>query len=119
VFVAYNGVFMEKEFLSIRVSGSKVQLEQIQETPENVSAPTDLIQEVQYVVPPDVEAPAPCRSMRARHATEKFTLLTTKQCKILILDNDEPTTYMKAMMGPDSEKWLGAIESKIESMHDN
>jgi hypothetical protein len=23
------------------------------------------------------------------------------------------------MMGPDSEKWLGAMESKIESMHDN
>jgi hypothetical protein len=27
--------------------------------------------------------------------------------------------YTAAMMGPDSEKWLGAIESKIESMHDN
>jgi DNA-binding MltR family transcriptional regulator len=22
-------------------------------------------------------------------------------------------------MGPDSKKWLGAMESKIESMHDN
>jgi hypothetical protein len=28
-------------------------------------------------------------------------------------------TYMKAMMGPDSEKWFGAMESEIESMHDN
>jgi hypothetical protein len=28
-------------------------------------------------------------------------------------------TYTKAMMGPDSEKWLGAMESKVESMHDN
>jgi hypothetical protein len=28
-------------------------------------------------------------------------------------------TYMEAMMGPNSEKWLGAMESKIESMHDN
>jgi hypothetical protein len=37
VFVAHNGVFMEKEFLSKRVSGSKVQLEEIQETLENVS----------------------------------------------------------------------------------
>jgi hypothetical protein len=26
---------------------------------------------------------------------------------------------MEAMMGPDSKKWLGAIESKIQSMHDN
>jgi hypothetical protein len=46
VFIAHNGVFMEKEFLSKGVSGSKVQIEEIQETPENVSAPTDLIQEV-------------------------------------------------------------------------
>jgi hypothetical protein len=26
---------------------------------------------------------------------------------------------MEAMMGPDSEKWLGAMESEIESMHGN
>jgi hypothetical protein len=43
VFVARNGVFMEKMFLSIGISGSKVQLEEIQETPENVLAPTDPI----------------------------------------------------------------------------
>jgi hypothetical protein len=28
-------------------------------------------------------------------------------------------TYTEAMMRPDSEKWLGAIESKIQSMHNN
>jgi hypothetical protein len=33
--------------------------------------------------------------------------------------NDEPMTYTEALMGLDSEKWLGAIESKIESMHNN
>jgi hypothetical protein len=76
VFVAHNGVFMEKKFLSKGVSGSKVQLEEIQETPKNISAPTDTIQVVQGVVPPDVEALAPRRSIRARRATEKFTLLT-------------------------------------------
>jgi hypothetical protein len=43
VFVAHNGVFLEKEFLSKEVSGSKVQLKEIQESPKNVSAPTDLI----------------------------------------------------------------------------
>jgi hypothetical protein len=119
VFIARNGVFIEKEFLSKGVSGSKVQLDEIQETPKNVSAPTDPIQEVQDVVPPDVEAPAPRRSIRARHTTEKFTLQTTEQCDILLLDNDEPMTYTEAMMRPDSEKWLRAMEFEIESMHDN
>jgi hypothetical protein len=38
---------------------------------------------------------------------------------ILLLDNDEPMTYTKAMMGPDSDKWLGTMESEIQSMHDN
>jgi hypothetical protein len=42
---------MEEEFLSKGVSGSKVQLEEIQETPKKNSASTDPIQEVQDVVP--------------------------------------------------------------------
>jgi hypothetical protein len=57
--------------------------------------------------------------MRAHHATEKFTLLIREQHDILLLDNDKPMTYTEEMMGPDSEKWLGAMESEIESMHDN
>jgi hypothetical protein len=119
VFVARNGVFMEKEFFSKGVGGSKVQLEEIQEITKNVSAPTDPIEEVQDVVPPNVEAPAPRRFIRAHHIIKKFTLLTTEQRDILLLVNDEPMTYTEAMMGPTSEKWLGAIESKLESKHDN
>jgi hypothetical protein len=42
-----------------------------------------------------------------------------EQCDILLLDNDEPMTYTEAMMGSDSEKWLRAMESKMQSMHDN
>jgi hypothetical protein len=119
VFVASNGVVMEKEFLSKGVSESKMQLKEIQETPKNVSAPIDPIQEVQDVIPPDVKALAPRRSIRARRATEKFALLTMEQHDILLLDNDEPMTYTEVMMGPDSEKWLGVMEYKIQSMHDN
>jgi hypothetical protein len=104
VFVARNGVFMKKEFLSKGVTESKVQLEEIQETPKNVLAPTDPIEEVQDVVPLDVEAPAPYRYIRAHHTNEKFTLLTTEQRDILLLDNNEPMTYTEAMMGPDYEK---------------
>jgi hypothetical protein len=42
-----------------------------------------------------------------------------EQRNILLLDNDEPIIYMKAMMGPNFEKWLRAMESEIEFMHDN
>jgi hypothetical protein len=98
VFIARNGVFMEKEFHFKGVSGSKVQFEEIHETPKNVSASTNPIQEVQDVVPPDVEAQAPHRSIRARRTTEKFTLLTMEHHDILLLDNDEPMTDIEAMM---------------------
>ena len=45
--------------------------------------------------------------------------LTTGQRDVLLMVNDEPKTYTETIMGPDSEKWLGAMKSEIESMHDN
>jgi hypothetical protein len=39
VFVARNGVFLEKEFISKGVSGSNVQLEEIRETPKMFQHP--------------------------------------------------------------------------------
>jgi hypothetical protein len=113
VFIAHIGVFMEKEFLSKGVSGSKVQLKEIQETPKNISASTNPIQEVQDVVPLDVEALAPRRSMRACRATEKFTLLTTEQRNILLLDNDEPVTYTEVMMDPTLRNGLEPWNPKL------
>jgi hypothetical protein len=74
VFVVCNGVFLEKAFLSKGVSESKVQLEEIWETPKNVSAPTELNEEVQDVVQSDVEALAPRWSTRVCRTTKKLTL---------------------------------------------
>ena len=59
MFVARNGVFLEKEFLSKGVSGRKVQLEEIRDVPEMVSAPTEPSRDEQEVVEPVVEEPAP------------------------------------------------------------
>nr|AAO73268.1 putative polyprotein [Oryza sativa Japonica Group] len=66
-----------------------------------------------------VKAPASQRSERIRRTPARYALLTTGQRDILLLDNDDPTTYEEAMVGPDSEKWLGAMISEIESMHVN
>jgi hypothetical protein len=35
------------------------------------------------------------------------------------MENDEPMTYTEAMKRPDSDKWLEAMESELNSMHDN
>ena len=34
----------------------------------------------------------------------------------MLLNNDEPTTYKEAMMGPDSVKWLEAMKIQV-SIH--
>ena len=38
---------------------------------------------------------------------------------VMFTDLDEPATYKAAMEGPESEKWLGAMKSEIQSMYDN
>jgi len=35
------------------------------------------------------------------------------------LDNEEPKTYTEALMGPESERWLDAMRSEMESMREN
>jgi hypothetical protein len=53
-----------------------MQLEEIWDVSEMVSTPTEPSRDEQGVVEPVVEEPAPRRSIRARRAPEKFTLLT-------------------------------------------
>ena len=35
------------------------------------------------------------------------------------MDQDEPTTYQKAIKGPNFEKWLEAMRSEMESIYTN
>jgi hypothetical protein len=37
----------------------------------------------------------------------------------MLLDNGEPTNYEEAVVGPDSDKWLGAMKSEIGSIYEN
>ena len=35
------------------------------------------------------------------------------------MDQDEPVTYQEAITGPESEKWLEAMKSEMDSMYTN
>ena len=37
----------------------------------------------------------------------------------MIIDHDEPASYQEAMKSPNSEKWMEAIKSEMQSMYDN
>ena len=39
--------------------------------------------------------------------------------EVMLLDNNEPTSYGEAMVGPDSDEWLEAIKSERGSMYKN
>jgi hypothetical protein len=121
VFVARNAVFLEKEFLLKELSRSTVRLKEVRETQETVPISTD--EEVQQDEPAMVTnqhaEPRPRRSIRARCAPEKYTLLTMGLRDILLLDNKEPNTYIEPVMGPESKRWLEAMRSEMESMRDN
>ena len=50
VFVARNGVFLEREFISKRASGSKTSLEEVQEPQVATELPMEILQDSQPVV---------------------------------------------------------------------
>ena len=39
--------------------------------------------------------------------------------KVMLLDNNEPTSYGEAMVGPNSDKWSEAMKSEIGSIYQN
>ena len=55
-------------------------------------------------------------STRVRSAPEWYGNLVLE---VMLLDHDEPTNYDKAMMSPDSDKWLEAMKFEIGSMYEN
>ncbi len=58
----------------------------------------------------------PRRVTRMRTASEWYSNLVLK---VMLLDNNEPTSYGEAMVGPNSGKWLEAIKSERGSMYEN
>ena len=127
-FVAKNGSFLEKEFLSKEVSGRKVELDE-------VTAPAPLLESSSSQKPvPMTPTPIseevndddhetsdqvitkPHRSTRVRSAPKWYG---NSILEFMLLDHDEPTNYEEAMMSPDSAKWLEAMKSEIGSMYEN
>ena len=115
IFVAKNGSFLEKEFLSKEVSGRKVELDEvIVPSPELESSSS---QKSVPVIPTPISEEAndddheasdqvttkPRRSTRVRSAPEWYG---NPVLEVMLLDHDEPTNYEEAMMSPDSTKCL-------------
>ena len=114
VVVAKTGVFLERDLVSRKTSGSAFDLEEVQDANNSTDASMEIELEPQSVVdnvdPQRVEEQQPVqvdiplrRSDRVRRQPERYSFLLSDHNDIVLIE-DEPTTYQEAMMRPDSEK---------------
>src|SRR6187399_1210495 len=128
IFVAKNGSFLEKEFLSKEVSGRKVELDEVIVPSPGLESSTS--QKIVPVIPTPISEEANDddhetsdqisaehrRSTRVRSAPEWYG---NPVLEVMLLDHDEPTNYEEATISPDSAKWLKAMKSEMGSMYEN
>ncbi|KAK1680846.1 hypothetical protein QYE76_041694 [Lolium multiflorum] len=129
IFVAKNGTFLEKEFLTKEVTGRKVELDEIEESllvdqssavPEDVPVPptpaTEEANDNDHETSNEI-ATEPRRSTRERATPDWYDPCLN----VMIVDNndEDPATYEEAMMSLDSNKWQEAMKSEMGSMYDN
>ena len=125
VFVAKNGSFLEKEFLSKELSGRKVELDEVIEPSLQLDDSTT--QKYVFVAPTPNEVEVNDDDHEASDQVTTEPRRPTRTCtasewyvnpvlEVMLLDNSEPTSYEEAMVGPDSDKWLEAMKSEIGSM---
>ena len=103
VFVARNCVFLEREFISKRTSGSTVQLEEIQDPQTSIVPSMEPQLDQQVIVKPTQVPQGPRRSDRTRQIPVRYGFLITDDNDVLIVDQSEPTSYQEAINSPDSE----------------
>ncbi|PKI36625.1 hypothetical protein CRG98_042978 [Punica granatum] len=121
VFVARTAIFLEKEFLFQGTSGRKLGLgEVLPQNDINQSMGKVAGQPQGVVIQSSTQVTQePRRFGRIRHEPERYGFLVTQDNDVLLVDNDEPTTYAEAVTSPDSEKWLEAMRSEMEFMYAN
>ncbi|GKD57165.1 hypothetical protein Tco_1290552 [Tanacetum coccineum] len=96
-----------------------VELEEIQDEDISPSENTSKIPlEVEGFEPPQDERVPICRSARTRRAPDRLCLNVEVEDHSLG-DLNEPANYKAAILDPESDKWLDAMNAEIQSMKDN
>ncbi|KAL4295154.1 hypothetical protein GQ457_12G031060 [Hibiscus cannabinus] len=118
VFVARTGVFLEKEFLTNSEKGRNIELKEVQQQ-QDIEPEVEGISQAVEENPTDLETQPLRRSTRERYEPERYGFLVTTHGDVILVDQDEPKTYQEAVASPDSEKWLEAMRSEMDSMSNN
>ncbi|KAK8669804.1 hypothetical protein V6N13_104573 [Hibiscus sabdariffa] len=107
-----------KEFLTNSGKGRNIELEEVQQQ-QVIEPEVEGISQAVEENPTDLETQPLRRSTRERHEPERYGFLVTTHGDVILVDQDEPKTYQEAVASPDSEKWLEAMRSEMDSMSEN
>ena len=123
-FSARYDAFLERDFISKKSSRSKVDLEEIQDsTNELEHEQLDVEQTPQMPVVPQLEIALemqePRSSTRVHREPKRLNLSLIYQDEVLLVENDEQLTYNEVVASPDFEKWIEAMKSEMDSMYTN
>ncbi|GJW29670.1 retrotransposon protein, putative, ty1-copia subclass [Tanacetum coccineum] len=120
VFVARNAEFFESKLLDLKASGSVEDLEVIQEEDTNPSVDTSLNHEEddQEIDEPQSDINPIRRSTRTRCPTYQLCLYVDA-AEHELGDLGELANYKAALLDPESDKWLNAMNVEMKSMKDN
>ena len=59
------------------------------------------------------------RTRRIRSVLERYGFLISEQKDVLLIDNDEPTTYEESLNSSESDQWVNAMKLEMDSMYSN
>ncbi|GJS64818.1 retrotransposon protein, putative, ty1-copia subclass [Tanacetum coccineum] len=120
VLVARNAEFLENSLITQEASGSLEDLEIIQEEDTYPSINTSLHHEEDdlEIDEPQSDIVPIRRSTRTRHTPDRMCLYIDAE-EHELGDLGEPANYKAALLDPESDKWLNAMNVEMQSMKDN
>nr|GEY58878.1 retrotransposon protein, putative, Ty1-copia subclass [Tanacetum cinerariifolium] len=119
IVVARYAEFFEKNLITQEVSGRAIDLEEIQD--EDTSPPeitSEILMEVKGFEPPQEEV-IPIRRSERTHRAPNRLCLNVKVNEHSLWDLNEPASYIATMLDLESNKWIDAMNAKIQSMINN
>ncbi|GKA85347.1 retrotransposon protein, putative, ty1-copia subclass [Tanacetum coccineum] len=120
VFVAQNAEFLENSLITQKACGSLEDLEIIQEEDKHPFLDTSLNHKEndQEIDEPQSDINPIRRSTRTRHPIDRLCLYVDAE-EHELGDLGEPANYKAALLDPESDKWLNAMNVEMQSIRDN
>ncbi|GKD36832.1 retrotransposon protein, putative, ty1-copia subclass, partial [Tanacetum coccineum] len=119
IVVASYAEFLEKNLIYQEVSRRAVELEEIQDEDTSPSKNTSEIpMEVEGFKPPQ-EKVVPVRRSTKTHRAPNRLCLNVEVEEHSLGDLNELTNYKVALLDPNSDKWVGAMNAEMQSIKDN